>query len=127
MTTIPPTGGVVPSTTPTTPTTESYNAKTVTEEQRVLSGELAGAIGGLQKMLAEPTPSTGIKIISPANPKQAVKLNPNPPLLANAFVRGLLGLVIGALLGVVATWLLDALDKTTSDIKATRRRSSACP
>jgi Mrp family chromosome partitioning ATPase len=108
VTTIPPTGGIVPS---TTPTTQSYNAKTVAEEQRVLSGELAGAIGGLQKMLAQPTPSTGLRIISPASPKQAVKLNPNPPLLANAFVRGLLGLVIGALLGVVATWLLDALDR----------------
>ena len=62
-------------------------------------------------MLAEGTTPTGIKIISPASPNQAVKLNPNPPLLANAFLRGLLGLVVGALLGVVATWLLDALDK----------------
>jgi Mrp family chromosome partitioning ATPase len=109
VTTIPPTGVViVPS---TTPTTESYNAKTVAEEQRVLSAELASAIGALQKMTAQGSTSAGIQIISPANPNHAVKLNPNPPLLANAFLRGLLGLVIGALLGVAATWLLDALDK----------------
>ncbi len=110
VTTIPPTGGIVPSTTPTT-STQSYNSKTVAEEQRVLSAELASAVGALQKMLAQGTTSAGIKIISPASPNHAVKLNPNPPLLANAFLRGLLGLVIGALVGVVATWLMDALDR----------------
>ena len=96
----------------TTPTTTlTLNNRTVIEENRVLANELGQAIGNLQRMLALGVPPSGIRVISAATPKKAVKLNANPPLLSNDFIRGLLGLLIGALLGVVATWLLDAFDR----------------
>jgi Mrp family chromosome partitioning ATPase len=101
-----PIGGV-----PTTPTTQNLPKKTLQEENRVLSEELARAIGTLQKLNAAGVTPAGIRLIEPAVQKGAVKLNPKSPLLSNAFVRGLLGLVVGILLGVVATWLLDAFDR----------------
>ncbi len=113
VTTLPGTPTTLPATTPTTSPTSgaALSNKTLLEENRVLSGELAGAIGGLQKLMADGVPPTGIKVISPATPKKAVKLNANPPRLANPFLRALLGLVVGLILGVVATWLLDAFDR----------------
>ena len=95
----------------TTQTTQSLPNKTITEENRVLSNELGTAIGDLQRIMAEGVQPAGIKIFAPAKAGHAVRLNPNPPPLSNAFLRGLLGLVLGALLGVVATWLLDAFDR----------------
>ena len=91
--------------------TAGLNAKTIKEENRVLSGELAHALAQLVKLTSTPATTTGIRVISVASPKGAVKLNPNPPLLSNAFIRALLGLVIGVLLGVIATWTLDAFDR----------------
>ncbi len=38
-------------------------------------------------------------------------MNPPPSLLAHRSVRLLLGLLIGALLGIIAAWLLDGFDR----------------
>ena len=106
------TGGTGTGALTTTPTTAlTLNNRTLVEENRVLANELGQAQANLQRMLAVGVPPTGIRVIQPASPKRAVKLNPNPPLLSNDLLRGFLGLLIGALLGVVATWLLDAFDR----------------
>jgi Mrp family chromosome partitioning ATPase len=105
-----PAGAVPTVATSTTPTT-TVPKKTVQDELHVLSGELGGALAGLQKMTAAGATPSGIRIISPASSDTAVKLNPKPPLLSNAFLRALLGLLAGLILGVVATWILDAFDR----------------
>jgi Mrp family chromosome partitioning ATPase len=101
--------GVAGSTTPTT--TLTLPNRTLIEENQVLSQELGNATGTLSKLMAQGAPSAGIKVIEPARADSAVRLNPNPPLLSNWFLRALLGLVLGALLGVIATWLVDAFDR----------------
>ncbi len=105
--TSPPTGGTGTGATTTIP----LNNRTIVDENHVLATALGGAIAGLGKLDAEGVAPSGIRVIAPSSPKHAVKLNPNPPLLSNAFLRAFLGLVIGVLLGVVATWLLDAFDR----------------
>jgi Mrp family chromosome partitioning ATPase len=110
-----PNGATLPTTpiggVPTTSTAQNLGKKTLQEENRVLSESLARAIATLQRLNAVGVTPAGVRVIEPAVQKGAVKLNPKQPLLSKAFVRGLLGLVVGILLGVVATWLLDAFDR----------------
>ena len=108
-TTLTPTGGTGPGS--TTPTTLNLPNKTIVEVNRVLSTELGSALAGLAKLESSGVTPSGIRVITLSKPKDAVKLNSNPPPLSNDFLRALLGLAIGVLLGVGATWLLDAFDK----------------
>ena len=87
-------------------------------EERVLANELGNAVAAQQRLKAQGTPATGYRIVAPAARSSAIKLNPNPSLLSNDFVRALLGLLIGLILGVVATWLLDGFDRR---IRTTKR------
>jgi Mrp family chromosome partitioning ATPase len=108
-TTLPPAGSTGPGS--STPTTLSLPNKTIVEVNRVLSTELGSALAGLARLDSAGTTPSGIRVITLASPDRAVKLNTSPPPLSNDFLRALLGLAIGVLLGVGATWLLDAFDK----------------
>lgn len=117
-TTTPPTTTVTPSTLPSTGNTgpdstqpSNLNNRTIIDENHVLATALGEAVADLQRLDAEGVAPSGIRVVSLSTPGDAVKLNPAPPLLSNAFLRALLGLAIGVLLGVVATWLLDAFDR----------------
>jgi hypothetical protein len=113
--TTPPT--IPGSTTVTTPTSGSSGSSAslsraaVAAEGRVLADELGQAVAVQQRLKAQGVPQSGYKVISPAQRSAAVRLNPNPPLLANGWARLLLGLLAGALMGVVVTWLLDGFDR----------------
>jgi hypothetical protein len=80
-------------------------------EQKVLADELGTALGYQQNLKAQGVPKTGYRVISPSQKSSAVRLNPDPPLLANVWIRLLFGLLIGALIGLLATWLLDGFDR----------------
>jgi Mrp family chromosome partitioning ATPase len=102
----------VPAGASTTPTTTlSLPNRTLITENRVLSSELGLAIGRLQKLEANGTKPSGLKVLSVASKKEAVKLNTSPPALANFWLRTLLGLLVGLVLGILATWLADAFDR----------------
>jgi Mrp family chromosome partitioning ATPase len=87
-------------------------------EQTTLASQLGLAVTTLTRMLAHGVPQSGFRTISTATPSAASKLNTSGGLLSDAWVRALLGLILGALLGVAATWLLDGLDRT---IRTTER------
>lgn len=111
-TTLPPAGGTGSSPgTATTPTTLSLPNKSIVEVNRVLSTELGSAVAGLARLESTGVTPSGIRVITLSSPNDAVKLNTSPPPLSNDFLRALLGLAIGVVLGVGATWLLDAFDK----------------
>jgi Mrp family chromosome partitioning ATPase len=88
----------------------STNAE-VAAERRVLINELAHQTAALVKLKSQGAPQTGLRVITPAAASSAVRLNPNPSPLEHRSVRLLLGLLVGAILGVAATWLLDAFDR----------------
>jgi len=96
--------------------------KALSLEQKVLADELGAALAYQQNLKAQGVPKSGYRVISPAQKSSAVRLNPNPPLLANDWIRLLLGLLVGALLGVLATWLLDGFDRR---LRTTRRAQEA--
>jgi hypothetical protein len=115
---VPPVVVVVPSTIPgqfglptTTTTTEPFAKLIQTNELRVLSNQLAASQAALLKLEAEGVPQSGFRVISPASTHDAKKLNSPPSKLASRKVRLVLGLLIGALLGILVAWLLDGLDR----------------
>jgi capsular polysaccharide biosynthesis protein len=95
----------------TTTTSEPFQKLVQTEQLRVLSNQLAQSQAALLKLQAEGVPKSGLRIVSPATPQSAKKLNPPPSPLARHSVRLGLGLLIGAILGIVAAWLLDGFDR----------------
>lgn len=103
-----PAVGVTPTTVPVTATLPN---RSIVEENKVLSNELGQAIATQQRLQAEGVPKTGYRVVSPAARSSAVRLNPDPPLLANGWIRLLLGLLLGVVFGVLVTWLIDALDR----------------
>ncbi len=52
---------------------------------------------------------TGLKVLAPA--KSATSLNPKPSVLSRHSVRLGIGFLVGLILGILATWLLDGLDR----------------
>lgn len=117
----PVTAATVPGT-PTTlvpgaPTTTTPGiSPTVKAEKNVLINELAHAQANQQLLLARGTPQSGFKVITPA--KSASLLNNKPSLLARHSVRLGIGFLVGLILGILATWLLDGLDRR---IRTTKR------
>jgi Mrp family chromosome partitioning ATPase len=91
-----------------TPTTTGIS-KTVKTERNVLTDELAHAMAKQQLLLAEGTPLSGYKVISPA--KSPTLLNSPASLLEHRSVRLVIGFLVGLILGILATWLLDGLDR----------------
>lgn len=111
-TTLPTLPGTTATTIPasTTQTTQSLNQKAVQTENRSLAASLANAIAKLSRLQAEGVAPTGIKLITPAHQKSAVLLSTSSAL-SNVWLRALLGLAIGAVLGVIIAWLFDAFDR----------------
>ena len=93
-----------------TTTTAPKISKTDKLEKNVLTKELVQATAHLQALESQPTPQSGYKIINPA--KRAKKLNSKPStLLDRHSVRLGIGFLVGLILGILATWLLDGLDR----------------
>jgi Mrp family chromosome partitioning ATPase len=92
-----------------TPTTAPAVSPTVKAERNVLTNELAHALARQQVFMSAPAPKSGLTIISPA--KTATLLNAKPSLLAHRSVRLGIGFLVGLVLGILATWLLDGLDR----------------
>lgn len=110
--TLPAASGTTATTVPasTTQTTESLNQKAVQTENRSLAASLANAVAHLSRLESVNVAPTGIKLITPARQKNAVLLSTSSAL-SNVWLRALLGLVIGAALGVIIAWLFDAFDR----------------
>ena len=111
---------IVPSTGPTIPgqfgvttttTTEPYAKLLQTQQLKSLTNQLAQSQTALLKLQAEGAPQSGLRVVSPATPQEAKKLNPPPSKLASRKIRLALGLLVGAVLGILAAWLLDGLDR----------------
>ena len=117
-TTLTPTGSTGPGS--TTPTTLNLPNKTIVEVNRVLSTELGSALAGLAKLESSGVTPSGIRVITLSKSKDAVKLNSNPPPLSNDFLRALLGLAIGVLLGVGANVASRRFRQATADFEAGR-------
>jgi capsular polysaccharide biosynthesis protein len=95
-----------------TTTTAAVGAKDKAEERRVLADNLAQQIANLQVLKAAGPPVSGYTIVSPSQASSAVLVpGGSPPLLDNGWIRELLGLLFGAILGLGATYLLEGLDR----------------
>ena len=94
----------------TTQTTLSLNNRAVQTENRALANQLAAATAHLAKLEADGVSPTGLRVVTVAHRQDAVLVSTSS-LLSNVWFRALLGLLIGALVGVVATWVLDAFDR----------------
>ena len=103
--------GVPESVTPTTVSPTTISNRAVLEEERVLASDLGSAVAYQQRLEANGVPPVGLKVFAPATRSSAVLLTPSSSLLANDWVRLLLGLLIGIVIGVLATWLIDAFDR----------------
>jgi Mrp family chromosome partitioning ATPase len=102
---------------PGLPTTTTPGiSPTVKAEKNVLTNELAHAQARQQLLLAQGTKQSGLKLITPA--KSASLLTAKPSLLARHSVRLGIGFLVGLILGILATWLLDGLDRR---IRTTKR------
>ena len=107
--------GVIPST-PTplvpgatvTPTTKI--SQTVKEEKTVLNNELVHALVNLQRLQSQPTIETGYKVIGQATKAKKLKNKSSSPLDRRSVRLGI-GFLVGLVLGILATWLLDGLDR----------------
>jgi capsular polysaccharide biosynthesis protein len=108
-----PNGATIPGQfgVPTTTTTEPFGKLLQTEQLKVLSSQLAQSKAALVKLQSEGAPNSGIRVVSPATPQGAKKLNKPPSILGSRKVRLGLGLVAGAILGILAAWLLEGLDR----------------
>ena len=93
-----------------TPTTPKIS-KTDKEERTVLTNELVQAMAKLQALQVRAhhaSPATR----SSTQPRQAKKLNTKTStLLDRRSVRLGIGFLVGLILGILATWLLDGLDR----------------
>jgi Mrp family chromosome partitioning ATPase len=103
---------------PTTPATQSLPNRALVVEQKVLASELGTAQAYLERLKAQGVVASGYKVVAPATPSSAFRLNPSPSLLSNSWIRLLLGLLIGLIVGILLTWLIDAFDRT---IRTTKR------
>ena len=100
-----------PGTVTTLPTQPSLPGRAVAQERSVLASELGQALASEQYLLAQGIPASGYTVLALAHQGTATLVPGGAPLVAHRSIRGLIGLVLGALLGVVAAWLLDGLDK----------------
>ena len=102
--------GVPTSVIPGAPTTTTPGvSKTVKTERNVLTDELAHVEARQQLLMAEGTPVSGYTVLTPA--KTATSLNSAASLLERRSVRLGIGFLVGLILGILATWLLDGLDR----------------
>jgi capsular polysaccharide biosynthesis protein len=113
-----PVAGLVPTSLPgTTPaagvttTTAPRVSPTVKAERAVLTKQLANALAKQQLLMSQIPPKTGIQVIAPAKHAQLLNPKPTSSLLSRHSVRLALGFLIGLILGILATWLLDGLDR----------------
>jgi len=81
------------------------------EQLAVASTAYQGAVSSVNALKQTPAPTSGIQVLQPATAHKATKTTVKKSSLNSHSVRGLLGLVGGAVLGVGLTFLLDALDK----------------
>jgi Mrp family chromosome partitioning ATPase len=110
--------GLVPTSLPgtspapgVTTTTAPKVSPTVKAERAVLTKQLANALAKQQLLMSQIPPKTGLQVIAPA--KHAQLLNPpqKASLLSRHSVRLVIGFLVGLVLGILATWLLDGLDR----------------
>ena len=95
----------------TTTTTEPFSKLLESQQIKVLTSAIAHTQADLLKVQAQGPPKSGLRVVAKAMPGTAEKLNPPPSLLEHRSVRLLLGLLIGAILGILAAWLLDGFDR----------------
>jgi Mrp family chromosome partitioning ATPase/capsular polysaccharide biosynthesis protein len=109
----PAAGGTTGSTTATSlpSTATSIPGRAIAEERRVLANELGQVQASLAALKATGVPVSGYQVVSNAHPHNAVLIPGGAPLLAHRSIRFLLGLLLGALVGVAITWLLEGLDR----------------
>jgi len=110
-----------PAATTTPPTTTTTTAAATTspalpgrataQERTVLADDLGGQVALEQKLMAQGVPKSGFTLISSAQSSSAFQLNSNSSPLSNGWTRALFGLLLGALVGVAATWYLDGIDR----------------
>jgi capsular polysaccharide biosynthesis protein len=128
------TGGLTPSTMPgastasgattgSTPSGTTTNTSlpnsALRQERTVLANELGQALGTQQALKAQGVPPSGFKVVLPATGGAATQLSTSPSTLSSGWARFLLGLLIGLIIGVLATWLFDGFDRRIR----TRRRA----
>ncbi len=80
------------------------------EQLTVLNNAYKAALTKVNSLKQSPPPQSGLLLLFPAH--KATKTGSKSSILDRHSVRGLLGIVVGALLGVVLAFLLDALNKT---------------
>ena len=103
-----------PSKTSTSTTASSANKDQLgplQTKQKALSSALGGAIGHLQTLQNGGVPTSGLTLLVPARASQAKAILGTSNPFAHRLVRGAVGVVGGALIGVAIALLLDALDK----------------
>jgi Mrp family chromosome partitioning ATPase/capsular polysaccharide biosynthesis protein len=80
-------------------------------KQKALSAALGAAIQHLQSLQNGGVPTSGLTLLVPARASQAKAIPGTSNPFAHRLVRGAVGVVGGALIGVAIALLLDALDK----------------
>jgi Mrp family chromosome partitioning ATPase len=80
------------------------------EQLSVLNNAYKAALTKVNSLKQNPPTQSGLLPLFPAH--KATKIGGKSSILDRHSVRGLLGIVVGALLGVVLAFLLDALNKT---------------
>lgn len=97
---------IVPVSTPAAPTKKELN-----DERGVLASDLGGALAKEAALLAAGTPVSDYTVVESAKPSTASFLPGGPSLLDHRSIRGPLGLLLGALVGVGVAYLVEGSDK----------------